>query len=100
MFFKFGITLHRHINEIPMATNYASLIADLFLVCLGVWEGLRFVIVAHPGIFFYLFCYKRNFKLILLKLLILRPDIWKTFRISTIITLKKYLLTFILINCN
>ena len=28
----------------------------LFLLPLGVWEGLRFVIVAHTGLFSYLFC--------------------------------------------
>ena len=27
-----------------------------FLLDLGVWEGLRFVIVALPGLFSYLFC--------------------------------------------
>ena len=27
-----------------------------FPLPLGVWEGLRFVIVAHPGLFSYLFC--------------------------------------------
>ena len=27
-----------------------------FLLPLRVWEGLRFVIVALPGLFFYLFC--------------------------------------------
>ena len=27
----------------------------LFPLPLGVWEGLRFVIVAHPGLFSYLF---------------------------------------------
>ena len=27
-----------------------------FALPLGVWEGLRFVIVAHPGLFSYLFC--------------------------------------------
>ena len=29
-----------------------------FPLPLGVWEGLRFVIVAHPGLFSYLFWYK------------------------------------------
>ena len=28
----------------------------LFPLPLGVWEGLRFVIVAHPGLCSYLFC--------------------------------------------
>ena len=28
---------------------------------LGVWEGLRFVIVALPGLFSYLFCYIMNY---------------------------------------
>ena len=29
-----------------------------FLLPLGVWEGLRFVIVALPGLFSYLFCFR------------------------------------------
>ena len=29
----------------------------LFPLLLGIWEGLRFVIVALPGLFSYLFCF-------------------------------------------
>ena len=32
-----------------------------FPLPLDVWEGLRFVIVALPGLFSYLFCYLQNF---------------------------------------
>ena len=31
-----------------------------FPLLLGVWEGLRFVIVALPGLFSYVFCYSEN----------------------------------------
>ena len=34
----------------------------LFPVPLDVWEGLRFVIMAHPGLFSYLFFYLRSAK--------------------------------------
>ena len=33
-----------------------------FLLPLGVWEGLRFVIVALPGLFSYLFYDRKNLK--------------------------------------
>ena len=59
-FIRFGSKLYRHIVGIPMGSNCAPLVADLFL-----------------------FCYERDFmlplstiiKLILLKLLTLPPDI-------------------------
>ena len=60
IFIRFGSKFYRQIVGIPMGTNCAPLVADLFL-----------------------FCYERDFmlslsdnnKLILLKLLTLRPDI-------------------------
>ena len=36
--------------------RYALVWFCLFSLPLGVWEGLRLVIVAHPGFFSYLFC--------------------------------------------
>ena len=46
----------------------------LFLLPLDVWEGLRFVIVAHPGLFSYLiFLHKNHQKDIILSVLLFRP---------------------------
>ena len=33
IFIRFGTKLHRHIVGIPMGTNCAPLVADLFLFC-------------------------------------------------------------------
>ena len=52
IFTRFGSKLYKQIVGIPMGTNCASLVADLFL-----------------------FCYERDFMLILLKLLTKPPDI-------------------------
>ena len=63
IYIRFGTKLYRKIVGIPMGTNCAPLVADLFL-----------------------FCYERNFmtsvtlsKLKLLKHLNLHLDIWTTF---------------------
>ena len=37
--------------------RFALVWIRLFPLPLGVWEGLRFVIVALPGLFSYLFCF-------------------------------------------
>ena len=33
IFIRFGLKLHRQIVGIPMGTNYAPLVADVFLFC-------------------------------------------------------------------
>ena len=83
IFIRFGIKLHRQIVGIPMGTYWASLVAVLFL-----------------------FCDERDFMMSLsddlqvdIKLLTHLPDIWTTFWISTILTLKKCSLSFILMSC-
>ena len=60
-FTEFGLWLGPHDH------NY--LLADLAKTCrfplpLGVWEGLRFVIVALPGLFSYLFLHVKNPRLL------------------------------------
>ena len=40
----------------------------LFTLLLGVWEGRRFVIVALPGLFSYLFCFFNSIKSLLTRL--------------------------------
>ena len=75
IFIRFGSKLYRQIVGIPMGTNCASLVADLFL-----------------------FCYERDLcclcqtkiKLILLKLLTQSPDIKMTYLILIILILNKW----------
>ena len=70
LYVKFGSILHRHIISIPMGTNFAPLVADIFL-------------------------YEWNFKLFpsestqadVMKLLFLPLGIWLTYRILTLICL-------------
>ena len=85
IYIRFGTKLYRQIVGIPMGTNCAPLVADLFL-----------------------FCYERDFmtslsdisKLILLKHLNLHLDIWTTFYILTILNLKAWSIVFIRLNCS
>ena len=62
IFIRFGSKLYRQIVGIPMGTNCAPLVADLFLFC-------------HERDFMYFLC-QTIIKLILLKLLTLPPDIY------------------------
>ena len=41
--------------------RFAPIWFCLFPLPLGVWDGLRFVIVALPGLFSYIFCFQRQF---------------------------------------
>ena len=82
---RFGTKLYRQIVGIPMGINCAPLVAGLFL-----------------------FCYERNFMTSLtdvkqaemMKHLNLQLDIWTTFKILTILTLKVWSIVFIRLNCS
>ena len=85
IYIRFGTKLYRQIVGIPMGTNCAPLVADLFL-----------------------FCYERDFmtclsdvkRLKLLKHLNQHLDIWTTFYILTILTLKVWSIVFNHLNCS
>ena len=44
-----------NLNALRTFVRFALVWFCLFPLLLGVWEGLRFVIAALPGLFFYLF---------------------------------------------
>ena len=85
IYIRFNTELYRQTVVIPIGSNCAPLVADLFL-----------------------FCYERDFmtlflmvrKLKLLKHLTQNLDIWMTFYILTILTLKAWSIEFIHLNCS
>ena len=55
------ISLGEEIANLRTFVRYALVWFCLFPLPLGVWEGLRFVIVALPGLFSYLFSVSLSF---------------------------------------
>ena len=51
-----------NLSDFRTFVRFALVWFCLFPVLLGVWEGLRFVIVARPGLFSYLFVHQEKLK--------------------------------------
>ena len=61
-FFRYLVELHSCVSCVPVDVGFFIGLFDLrlfgfalFPLSLGVWGGLRLVIVAHPGLFSYIF---------------------------------------------
>ena len=85
IYIRFGTKLYRQIVGIPMGTNCAPLVADLFLfyyerdVMTSLSDVKQGEIIEHLN---------------------LHLDIWTTFLILTILTLKTWSIVFIPLNCS
>ena len=84
IYIRFGTKLYRQIVSIPMGTNCAPLVVICFYFAMKEISWRLFLTLN---------------KLKLLKHLNLRLDIWTTFKILTILTLKAWSIVFIRLNC-